>query len=76
MFWNLWNLILWREAGNKRSNFSEYSKNGSFVIGQSEQQFKIKSYFVIFDPTIGEGGLYDDVALRALKCVCESIFPI
>ena len=33
---------------------SDDSKYGEFILGQSEQQFKIQSYFGIFDPVIGE----------------------
>ena len=49
MFWNIWNLVLWREAVKKRSSFSDNYKYGAFILGQSEQQFKIHSHFGIFD---------------------------
>ena len=52
-------------------DFSDDYKNGAFVIGQSEQKFKIQSHSVIFDPVIGEGKLYDYAASHALKCICE-----
>ena len=55
MFWNIGNFILWSEEGNKRSSCSDYSKYGSFILGQSEKQFKIQSHFRIFDLLIGEG---------------------
>ena len=45
VFWNIWNLILWRDSGKKRSSCYDYSKNGSFIIGKSEQQFKTQSRF-------------------------------
>ena len=69
VFWNVWNLILWRESGKKLSSCSDYYKNWSFIIGQSEQQFKIQFHFGIFDPVIGEEQLYDAAASQALKCI-------
>ena len=63
--------ILLRESGNKWSSCSDYSKYGAFIIGKSEQQFKIRSHFVIFDRLIGEGQWYDDAASNALKFICE-----
>ena len=53
IFWNIRNLILWREAGKKTSSCSDDSKYGSFILGQSEQQFKIHLCFGTFDPVIG-----------------------
>ena len=53
IFWYIWNLILWRESGKKQLSCSDYSKYGAFILGQSEQQFKIKSHFVIFDTLLG-----------------------
>ena len=46
-------------------------KYREFIFWQSEQQFKIQSHFVIFDPVIGEGKWYDDTASHAIKCICE-----
>ena len=40
MFWNIWNLILWKETGNKWSSCYDYSKYEAFILGQSEQQLK------------------------------------
>ena len=40
---------------NKPPSFSGDSKSGVFISGQSAQQFKIQSYFRIFDTSIGEG---------------------
>ena len=71
MFWSIWNLILWREAGNKRSSCSDYSKHGAFIIGQSEQQFKIQSHFGIFDTIIGDGKWYGKAESQALKSICR-----
>ena len=51
---------------------SDDSKNGAFIIGQSEQQLKIQSHFGIFDSVIGVDQLYDDVLSQALKCICET----
>ena len=42
-----------KEAGKKRSSCSDDSKYGAFILGKSEQQFKIQSNFVIFYPVIG-----------------------
>ena len=71
MFWNMWNLILWREAGKKQWSCSGGSKYGAFFPRQSEQQFKIQFRFRIFDTVIGEGKWYDEAASQALKCICE-----
>ena len=71
MFWNIWNLILWREVIKKRWSYSDDSKYGAFILGKSEQQFKIQSHFGIFDPVIGEGQWYDDAASHAIKFICE-----
>ena len=72
VFWIIWGLMLWREAGNERSSFSGYYKYGAFVIVKSEQELKIKSHFGIFDPVIGEEQWYDDAASQALKYIYES----
>ena len=71
IFRNIWNLILWKEAGKKRSSCSGGSKYVAFVLGQSEQQFKIQSHFGIFDAIVGEVKWYDDSESHALKCICE-----
>ena len=71
VFWIMWGLMLWREAGNERSSFSGYYKYGAFVIVKSEQELKIKSHFGIFDPVIGEGQLYYDTASLDLRCICK-----
>ena len=71
MFWIIWYLILWREAGKKRSSFSDDSKYGALILGKSEKQFKIQSHFGIFDPVTGEGQWYDDSSSHDLKCLCE-----
>ena len=70
MFWNIRNLISWRDAGNKRSSCSDDSKYCAFISGQLEQQFKMQRLFWIFDTVIGDGQLYDDAASQALKCMC------
>ena len=75
MFWNKWILILWTEAGNKWSSCSDDSKYGAFILGQPEQQFKIKSHFGIFDPVTVKGQWYGDAASHAFMCICE-IFGI
>ena len=71
IFWNIWNLVLWREAGKKRRSCSDDSKFGAFILGQSEQQFKIDSHFGISDPVVGEGQFYYDASSHALKFICE-----
>ena len=76
MFWNIWNLILWREAVNKRSSFSDDSKAGAFVPVKSAQQFKIQSHFGIFDLEIGVGQLYDDAESQAFRCMYELFLNI
>ena len=71
MFWNILNLILWREPGNKRlSCFDDY-KSDAFIPVQSAQHFKIQSHFGIYDPEIGEGWWYDDAAAQAIERICE-----
>ena len=60
IFWNIWNMILWREPGNKRSSCFDYSKSGAFIPGHSAQQFKINPNFGNFDPAIEEVIWYDD----------------
>ena len=55
MFWNIWNLVLWREAVKKRSSFSDNYKYGAFILGQSEEKFKKQSHFEIFDTVIVKG---------------------
>ena len=72
MFWDIRNLILWTDAGKKLLRFPDDYKNGAFIIGQSEQQFKIQSHFGIFYPLFGEKKWYDDAASHALKCICGS----
>ena len=67
----IWDLILWREAGNKQSICSDDYEYGAFILGKSEQQLKIQSHFGIFDPVIGEVHWSDDAASQALKCICE-----
>ena len=62
MFWNIWNLILWGKVGNKQPSCSDDSKYGTFIHGQSEQQYKVQSHFGIFDPIIWEVQWYDDSA--------------
>ena len=59
LLWNIWNLILWRDTEKKLLSFSDDYKNWAFVIGQSEQQFKIQSHFEIFYPLFGEKTWYD-----------------
>ena len=71
MLRNTWNLFFWREEGNKNCGRSDDSKHGAFILGKSEQQFKIQSYFWIFDLVIGERRWYDDVASQDLKYICE-----
>ena len=71
MFLNIWNLILWKESWNKWSSYSNDYKYGAFILGKSEQQFKIQSHFGIFDPVIGYGQWYDDAGSQAFKCKCE-----
>ena len=71
MFWNIWNLVLWREAWKKLSSCSDCSKYGPFILGQSEQKFKIQSHFGIFDPVIGAGQWYDDTSSHALQFTCS-----
>ena len=64
-FWyvlKIWNLVLWRDAGKKRLSCYVGSKNGAFIIRQSEKELKIQSHFGIFDPVIGEDQWYYDVA--------------
>ena len=71
MFWNIRNLILWREAVKKRWIFSGNYKYGELILGQSEKKYKIQSHFGIFGPVIVEGQLYDDAASHAIKFICE-----
>ena len=71
IFWNILNLVLWREAGKKQSSCYDDSKYGSFILGKPEQQLKIQSHFGIFDPVIGEVQWYDGAASHALKYICE-----
>ena len=58
IFWNIWNLILWRESGNKRSSCSEDYNSSAFIPGKSEQKFKINPHIGIFDPVIEDGQWY------------------
>ena len=67
MFWNLWNLILWRESGKKIPSCSDDSKSGALIPGQSEQHFKIQYHFIIFDPINGEVKGYNDASSQALQ---------
>ena len=69
IFWYVWNLIIWREAGNKRSSCSDGYKYVSFVLGELEQQLKMQSHLGIFDPVIGEGQSYDDAVSNTLKYI-------
>ena len=69
IFWNIWNLFLWRETGNKWSSCSDDFQYGVFILGQSEHQFKSQSYFGIFDQVFGERQWYVDGASHALKCI-------
>ena len=71
MFWNILNLFLWNQTGNKQSSCSVDYKYREFIFGQPEKQFKIQSHFGIFDPVIGEVQWYDDSASQYLKCICE-----
>ena len=71
MFWNIRNLVLWRELENIWSSCFDDSKYGEFIPRQSEQQFKIQSYSGIFNHIIDEGQWYDDTASQALKCMRE-----
>ena len=70
IFWNIWT-FLWRYSRKKQWICSDDSKYRVFILGQSEQQFKIQSHFGIFDPVIGEGQWCDDVSSIGLKCICE-----
>ena len=63
--------IFLKESGKKQLSCSDDSKYGTFIIGQSEQQFKTQSHIGIFDSLIGEGQWYDDAESHALKCICE-----
>ena len=76
MFWNIWNLILWREAINKWSSCSDDSKHGASILGKSEQKFKIQSYFGIIYPIIGEAQWYDDTSSQDIDCVYEIYIDI
>ena len=40
------------EAGKKKSSCSDCSKYGAFILGKSEQKFKIQSPFLIFGTLI------------------------
>ena len=71
MFFNKWNLIIWRDAVKKQWSCSDDYKYGAFILRQSKQQFKIQSHFGIFDPVLGEVQWYDDAASHALKFICE-----
>ena len=71
IFWNIWNLILWREAGKKKLSCSDDSKYGALILWKPEQQFKIQSHFGIFYPVIGEVKWYDYAVSHAYKCICE-----
>ena len=73
MFWNIWNLVLWRKAEKKISSCSDDYKYGEFSLGKSEQKLKTQSHFEIFDPVIGEGQWYDDAESHDLKFRCELI---
>ena len=55
----------------KWSSFCDGSKYKAFILGQSEQQFKIQSHFRIFDTVIGEGQWYNEAAIQALKYICK-----
>ena len=68
---NIWNLILWREAVKKPSICYDDFKYGAFILGQSQQKFKVQSHFGIFDPVTGEGKWYDEAVSLALKFICE-----
>ena len=54
----------------KLLSHSDDSKYGEFILGKSEQQFKIQSHFGILCPVIGWGELYDYDASHALKFIC------
>ena len=71
MFWNIWDFILWREVGKKKSSCSDYSKYISFTLGKSEQISKIWFHFGIFNSVVGVGQWYDNASSHALKCICE-----
>ena len=58
-------------SGKKQSSCSSDSEYGAFIIGKSEQQFKIQSNFGIFDQLFRERQLYKDAESLALKCICE-----
>ena len=40
MYWNIWNLILWRKLGKKRSSCSDYSECWAFILWQSNNSSK------------------------------------
>ena len=40
IFWNIWNLILWREIGKKRSSCSYGSKYGALIFGKIRTTIK------------------------------------
>ena len=70
MFWCTWNLILWREPGNKTSSCFYDSKSGAFIPGQSSQEFKIQSHFGSFDPAIREEQWCDDASSQDIRRMC------
>ena len=67
---NIFNLILWREPGNKTSSCFYDSKSGAFIPGQSSQEFKIQSHFGSFDPEIREGQWYEYTSSQDIRCMC------
>ena len=62
-------LIRW--TWKKRSNFVGDYKSGWLISGHWEQQFKIQSHSIIFDPVNVEGQWYGGRASQALKSICE-----
>ena len=51
------------------ANICNGYKSVALVTENSEQQFNVKSHFVIFGPVVGEGQLYYDTASQALICI-------
>ena len=70
IFLSIWSLILWKEAGNKQSNCSDFSKYRAFTF-DIQNIIKIRSHIDIFNIVIGKGKWCYDAASHALKCIYE-----
>ena len=66
----MWYFILLYEPVKNADPFYS-SKSGDLLSLHSEQQFKIQSHSIIFDPVNVEGQWYGGRASQALKSICE-----